>query len=204
MAAGDKLIEPFPLLWPIAQRRTQSARRVGAQQYKLTLTRYRDDLLDEIKKMDGRNIVLTSNVPVRRDGLPYADAREPIDPGVAVYFDRDSQDYCLAIDRYSGVKWNMAALAKTVEALRAIERHGSPSLLAHALGGFRQLPAHEANESWWVVLEVPSDTTSADLVAAARERLALRHHPDKGGSHDAMARINAAYERAVRDLRGAA
>lgn len=200
MATGDKVLEPFPLNWPIAQRRTQTARRVGAHQYKLGLARYRDDLLDELKKMDASRIVLTSNVPVRLDGLPYADAREPADPGIAVYFERDGADYCLAIDRYSSVKWNMAALAKTVEALRAIERHGSPSLLAHALGGFRQLPAHVANESWWAVLEIPNDTTSPKLVEAAHERLARMHHPDRGGSHERMARINDARDRALRDL----
>lgn len=193
----------FPLTWPIAQMRTRVGERKEAHWiYKRTLGLYRDDLLAELHRLGAEKVLISSNVPIRRDGSMIIDGmREPTDPGVAAYFERDSQPFVLACDRYTYVRCNVAGLAKVIEAMRAIERHGSPSLLMHAMSGFKQLPSHEANESWWVVLGVESTATRAD-VEAAHMALAERHHPDAGGQHDRMASINAARDRALRDLGG--
>jgi hypothetical protein len=43
-----------------------------------------------------------------------------------------------------------------------------------------------------------------ELIAAAYKILALRHHPDRGGSHEAMVAINKAYEALKRGQKGAA
>ena len=53
----------------------------------------------------------------------------------------------------------------------------------------------EAEFSWREILGVPP---TADAAAARRAmtRLALRYHPDKGGTPEQMTRINAAYEQA--------
>ena len=53
------------------------------------------------------------------------------------------------------------------------------------------------SESPFAVLGVPV-TASLDDLAAARRRLAQRHHPDLGGDAAAMQRVNAAYDEAVK------
>jgi hypothetical protein len=90
--------------------------------------------------MGAKEIVVSTNVPTRRDGLPYADAREPADPGVAVYFTHGKRQLVIACDSYSTVRANMRAVGATVEALRAIQRHGATSLLERAFTGFAALP----------------------------------------------------------------
>jgi hypothetical protein len=43
-------------------------------------------LLNEIKLLGGRLPVISTNVRLRRDGLPYANDHVPDDKGAAVYF----------------------------------------------------------------------------------------------------------------------
>ncbi|MCC5608930.1 hypothetical protein LC612_19610 [Nostoc sp. CHAB 5834] len=45
--------------------------------------------------MGAKNIIISSNVPTRQDGLPYARHKEPDDPGVAVYFKIKDKNYAL-------------------------------------------------------------------------------------------------------------
>lgn len=194
--------EGFPLTWPIAQRRTRSGEHTNAGWiYKQTLAAYRDILIAEFKRLGATKVVISSNVPLRRDGVMSDGAREPDDPGVAVYFERDGLPFVIGCDKYTHVRCNVAGLGKTIEAMRAIERHGSPSLLQHAMSGFKQLAAHEALESWWVVLGIESTATLAE-VERAHERLAQQHHPDRGADGARMAAINAARDRARRDIGG--
>jgi hypothetical protein len=48
--------------------------------------RARDGLLHEVCLLGATNVVISTNVPTRGDGLPYSDERRLDDPGVAVYF----------------------------------------------------------------------------------------------------------------------
>ena len=68
-----------------------------------------------------QDTVISTNVPTRLDGLPRSGAREPFDPGVAVYWqERSGARRVMAIDRYTTVADNLAAVAATLEAMRAI------------------------------------------------------------------------------------
>lgn len=61
-------------------------------------------------------------------------------------------------------------------------------MIEAAFTGFTALPAPEQS---WQVLGVAHDATREQIEAAHR-RLAMEHHPDRGGDGDRMARINAA------------
>ena len=163
--------------------------------------------LQELDLLDTRHLVISSFVPTKRDGLPYANSPEPSDPGVAVYFDRyipsprsrrfdEWKPFVIACDHYTKFRWNLRAIAMTVEALRTIARHGASSMLEQAFTGFAALPpASNGAKPWWEVLGV--DQTS--LFAVVRDawlELVKIHHPDAGGSTARMAEINAAYEAA--------
>lgn len=190
--------ERYPLHWPVGMPRT--AYRVPAR-FEVEFGRSRDELLRSIELLGGRHLILSSNVPVRQDGLPYSNMPEPKDPGVAVYFDRSIQGiakpFVIACDHYSKVRWNVRAIWATVEALRSIQRHGASSMLEQAFTGFAALPAAGAVKSWWEVLGV-SEHASGDDVRKALRLLAAIHHPDRGGDASRMAEINSAYEQAMK------
>lgn len=194
-------IEAFPLTWPDAQQRTPPGRRREAA-FKTGLGTARDELLRELRLLGAREIIVSTMIGLRRDGMFRADEVEPSDPGVACYFKRAGHDYVIACDAYRKVRWNVRAVGLTVEAMRTIQRHGSSQMLEQAFTGFMALPAHAAEPSWWETLGVPSTITgdAAAELKAARDAKAWEVHPDRGGSDDAMARVNRAYDNARRDL----
>jgi hypothetical protein len=188
-------VEAFPLQWPDGWPRTT---RRGRPRYKVAYEAALWDLNKELRLMEARNVVVSSNVPVRRDGMPYADAarRRQDDPGVAVYFVRRGEQQVIACDKWDSVAANVRAVGLTVEALRGIERAGASELLDRAFTGFKALPAAgEATGGWWQVLGV-ARTATRDEVRDAYRALARKHHPDVGGDAGAMAMINRAYEQA--------
>lgn len=197
---GDLLLEAYPLTWPTDQARTPAQQRDRGT-FKVGMGTARDEMLRELGRMGAKEIVVSTNVPVRRDGLPYADAREPADPGVAVYFTHGKRQLVIACDSYSTVRANMRAVGATVEALRAIQRHGATSLLERAFTGFMALPPKGGGDvPWREVLGVDPSATLEQAKAAYRE-LARRHHPDAGGDPETMARINRAFQQAEEAFR---
>lgn len=195
--------ERFPLYWPEGQPRTKH--RTSAS-FKVELVQARDELMHSLKLLGAKNVILSSNIPIRTDGLPRAGLPEPTDPGVAAYFDRRvGSDYnaplrpfVIACDAYSKVRWNVRAVGGTVEALRAIQRYGATSMLEQAFTGFAALPpAHVAPKAWWEVLELDPDA-SPDAVRQRVRELAAVHHPDRGGDPKRMVEINQAHERFLR------
>lgn len=146
-------------------------------------------VLSSLQRMGfNRSVIISSNLALRNDGLPRSGQRAPDDPGVAVYWGVGKATRCMAVDRYDRVADNLAAIASTLEAMRAIERHGGAAILDRAFTGFVALPSPE---QWWQVLDVPMNATREQIDAAYR-RLAMAHHPDRGGDAAQMARINAA------------
>src|SRR3954467_15855639 len=92
---------------------------------------------------------------------------------------------CMAIDRYTRVADNLAAIAATLEAMRAIERHGGGAILERAFLGFAALP-EKASSPWWRDVLGISATAPATwpLVEELFRALAKVHHPDVGGSRE--------------------
>lgn len=193
----EQPIEAYPLQWPAGWRRAQGRRSANFSTYgrALSIMDGVQRVLRELDQLGVRNrddIVISSNVPLRLDGLPRSDQREPPDPGVAVYWVRRGmkQPKCMAIDRYTRVADNLGALAATLAAMRAIERHGGAEILDRAFTGFVALPAPEQP---WQTLGLDTSRPSREQVEEAYSRLAMKHHPDRpGGDTQTMARINAA------------
>lgn len=93
----------YPLQWPEAfpRTRSRSVSRFGVN----TFGRARDHLLDELKRMGASGTILSTNVPLRQDGLPYADfeRRHISDPGAAIYFKWKGGQRVLACDRWTQI-----------------------------------------------------------------------------------------------------
>jgi hypothetical protein len=186
----------YPLTWPAGQPRTKSRKR---SPFKVTFGKALDELIWSLRQLGAADIVISSNVPTKRDGLPYADEDDYDEPGVSLWFNRKNKPFVIACDAYRSPRDNIRALGLTIDALRSIERHGSASLMEQAFTGFTALPAHAAEPSWYEVLGV-APTAPIDEIKAAYRRLAFEAHPDRGGAEENMKRINVAYQSACRDL----
>lgn len=198
----------YPLSWPVGWKRTSAYERQqapfsrgGAKRFDtaanqlvstpkrpLTVADAIQRLSGELARLGASDEILSTNVPVRLDGLPRSGQSEPADPGAAVYFKLKGKPRCLACDRWTRVADNIAAIAQHIDALRRIERYGVGTM-EQAFAGYAALPA--SPHDWWIVLEVTPDATTAQIDDAFR-RLAKKAHPDAGGSHEQMARLNAA------------
>lgn len=188
-------IEAYPLAWPDGWPRRQSWERKDSA-YQVEFGKARDDLLRELRLMGARDVVLSSYVPLRRDGLPYANTSEPKDPGIAVYWtDRKGHPRVIACDVWRRVRENMRAVGIAIESIRSLERTGASEILERAFAGFARLPA---SSDHWGVLGIRK-ASRAELDARYRE-LARQHHPDRGGDAAVMASINAAYKAAAAEL----
>lgn len=196
-------VEAHPLHWPAGRPRTAPHRRERAR-FDTSMASARHAIVREIERLTGTRrfgdagIVISTNLELRRDGLPYASRKAPDDPGVAVYFNYGGQQRCFACDRWIRIEDNMQAIAKTIEALRGIERWGTGDMLEAAFTGFTALPSPDAEPHWRDVLG-PCQTL--DEARAAYRRAAAVAHPDKGGSDKQMAEINRAWRQAQEDLR---
>lgn len=140
---------------------------------------------------------------LRIDGLPYANAR-PKSPRVRLSFEAPGigpQAYMS--ETYGTWQENLRGIVMTLDRLRAVERYGATrgkqqyrgwaGLPAKAWDGFKDRAeavaflkrAAELNGEW------NGDVDGLYRAAAAR------HHPDKGGTDDMMAKINQARKVAV-------
>jgi hypothetical protein len=136
------------------------------------------------------NVIVSTNIRPRLDGMPRSSGGAPDDPGVAVYWSRKGRTECIAVDRYDRVADNLAAIAASLDALRAIERHGGAQILERAFSGFTALPAPEQP---WQVLGLTTSKPTREQVMQAWRALISKHHTDRpGGDQDLAARINRA------------
>lgn len=186
-------IDPFPLHWPEGWERTRRPKRAA---YKVSMAQARDELVTELTRFGAKHILITSNLPLRRDGLPLATRAKIVDPGVAVYFEREEEEYCVPCDAWDSVEANMRAIGLTIENLRAIQRHGTRQMVAAAASGYRALPAQAGGTGWWDLLGIPTDS-SVDAIERRYRELARSMHPDHGGSQEAFAALTEAYRQAL-------
>ena len=223
-------IEAFPLCWPDGWQRTPDHIRDDGHRFKtgngyegygdtrryvgkkiILFDRARQLLVDELGRLNAKGVILSTNVPLRLDGQPRADAARARldDPGVAVYFTYKGKQMVMAADRFSNLAANTRSLGLAIEALRQLERHGGGVMMERAFAGFTALPPPEGSKpkrAWWVVLNYSDDPEaradlSVDEVEARFKTLAKRRHPDvTGGSAELMAELNEAREDAVRAL----
>lgn len=166
------------LKWPPGWERTPKIRKQWGDRFKL------EDadtiLLYELKKLGASEIAISTD-------------RTGIDEGVAVYFTLRGEPRVMACDRYNTQLANMRSLGLAVQAMRQLERHGGGAMADRAFVGFAALPPPR---SCWDILgiEPASDRTVIERAFRAK---ALKHHPDQGGSHKAMAELVAARDEAM-------
>ncbi len=204
-------IPAYPLQWPEGWPREQPehrtrarfSKRRGASAYggnwrpqkQLSVAQATDRLRGELQRMGihDEDMVISTDLKLRLDGFPRSSQAEPDDPGAAVYWRTvEGETRCMAIDRYDRIADNLAAIAATLEAMRAIERHGGAAILDRAFTGFTALEG-PGSEHWSTVLGV--DPGAGPIVVQTAYRAARRRtHPDTGGNAEDFHRIQRAWE----------
>lgn len=194
----------YPLAWPPGwQRLSGRERKAAAFNVGGNSTQRRLEISDAVKRLytelaafdvKDETVVISTNLRPRLGGEPVQP--KDLDPGVAVYWERKGARQCMAIDRYDRVADNLAAVAATLNAMRAIDRHGGATILDRAFTGFTALPSPEQA---YQVLGVGANATKAEIDRAYK-RLAAEHHPDRGGDLQQMARINVARDQLMRSI----
>jgi hypothetical protein len=183
----------YPLAWPEGLPRSKTRVR---SPFKVALPRAVADLEDALRLfgtdtgLPVKGVVISSNVTLG--------ASRPADQGVAVYFDWDGAQRCIAVDRFPSVEANVRAIYSILEGRRQEMRYGGLVIVRAAFRGFAALPAPI---DWRAVLGVGPEA-DLDMVEAAWRDRARAHHPDQpGGSAAAMTEINAARAAARKELR---
>lgn len=137
---------------------------------------------DEVRRMRGAGLTITTQP---------GDS----DPGVVVAFRLPGdKPVVFPCDRYTVKGQNLAAIAATLEAKRAIERHGV-STLEREFAGYAALPASiilPTRTPPHVVLGVQEDAPREVIDAAYKARV-LKTHPDRGGDAQAFQEVQDAY-----------
>jgi hypothetical protein len=192
------MIDAYPLQWPQAWPRSDQLKRAS---FKTPFSHARDELLRELKRLGATDVVISSNMMIRQDGLLYAKQRVPDDRGVAVYFNLDGEPQCIPCDKWTQVQDNLQAIRLTVEALRGLERWGAKEMVKAAFRGFKALPSstivtpYQAR-LWYEVLEV-SPNASSEVIRAAYRQMLLKHHPDQGGDVAKFHEVQKAFKQAT-------
>lgn len=141
--------------------------------------------------------VLTANVPVGGHGSFKSNQSEPLDRGVAFYFEMEGKSIVLACDKWNRVADNITAIAKTLEAMRGMDRWGVTEC-ERVFTGFAALPETSVTGATFydvlgLVRDVPPTLERIDACYRAK---AWAAHPDHGGSDEAMAALNTARDQA--------
>ena len=186
--------EAFPLDWPLGYARTKNRKYSRFQQTPGAALSF---LRQEVSRLGGKNLVVSTSLPVRKDGGIYAEylAKKVDDPGVAIYFDLNGEPIAMCCDQYDRVFDNAYALGKSVEALRGIDRWGCSEFMKRAFTGFKALPesGSATSENWAEeVLSVqPGDTW--DRVKFLYRQRVKDSHPDTGGTAEMFDLVQRAF-----------
>lgn len=149
-----------PLVWtgpttPAEQRRS---RRAFKASWPSTL-----DLLDrELYYLDARTLVIEADFAdgdIRLDGMPRANARQPVHPGVRIAFESMHGPLIYATDSCEFWQHNVRSIALGLEALRAVDRYGVTKR-GEQYTGWKALPSGTS--------DVASDMTAAQALAVLR------------------------------------
>lgn len=183
-----------PLRWPEGVARS---RLIERSRFDATIKGSRDQLLDQLRIMGARNALLTTDMELRRDGLPYANQKQPADKGIAVYFLWRGKQMTFACDRWDKVEDNVRAVAKTIEAIRGIERWGASDMMERAFSAFEALPppSGAAPLTCWQILNMEQTSNRAAIERAYR-LAAKAAHPNAGGTREEWDALTAAFEQA--------
>jgi len=166
-------------------------------------------LESEMTAVSAKDAILTAFIPknqIRADGWPLSSAKAA-GPGLILSFTSNGQPREFAADHYDDWKDNLYAVAKTLEALRGINRWGGASS-GKQYAGFSPVLAPDAqpmpasfasSQSAAVFLADHAEGWSAGqilnnslVLKSAYNAASIKLHPDTGGTHEGFVQLQQA------------
>ncbi len=206
----NNTITKSPLCWPDAVPRTAPHRRGSPKFDDRSLDQAARFTIHEINRLNKRrwdyqdeNVIISSNLKLRQDGLPLSNQPEPADSGIAVYFTLKINRNGKLIERpivMSCDKWkkpadNLYAIGKDIEAQRSRERWGCTNY-EQAFRGYLAIPERCGGKAWWETLGIlPS--ANRDTVEQAYKIRAKVAHPDTAGTNGEFVALKEAFDQAM-------
>lgn len=144
----------------------------------------RADILAEFGRWNaqaGSQVVSDYDLPMFRPGVKEAEV---------VYFLRGRR-VPVRMNKWDDFATNLRCCYLIIRDMRLAEARGMDEAMREA---YTALPAPKTERDPWEVLGLRPGVSAGQIEAAYRA-LAKEHHPDSGGSTEAMATLNAAYER---------
>ena len=198
---------------PIEQWPGEQTRGRKTAQFRSTYIQTLDLLENELNYLHAKEIVLQAFISwrdLRNDGWPRSDASFT-GPGVILTFESTKGPLSFPCDRYDDWQDNLRGIALSLEALRAVDRHGV-TRRAEQYQGWRKIAGPAAPNNGAMDKEADAlflaghglESTGAVSIAAMKGNAAARKqayqsaaaklHPDKpGGSHDEFVKLQEAY-----------
>lgn len=177
----DAVVRPISS-WPGAQTAHREYSRFGASEGDSWAL-----LKRELKMLQARNIVIQLALrenQIRNDGWPYASAR-PAHPGIIIAFDSRYGPLKYATDKFHTFAENLRGLAKSLEALRMVDRYGVTKS-GEQYKGWKELasgPSSEGDSERGRSLIEKHGSVAAALMAT---------HPDHEGDREDYEAVQAA------------
>lgn len=194
--------------WPSELERTEPGDREQTSKFDVTLGDAIKGIKREMNRLEVDDWRLSTAMPQRKtDGLPYASAAEPDDPGVALRWTMDGADYAIACDHYTRVRDNTRVIGLYVHEKRKMENR--PVTTGQSEFATARLPPadedaiaappatteDELDEDPHVILEVSPDAPDEVVDAAFKAQVKdLEGHPDTGGSSGRFQKLQRARE----------
>jgi len=217
------MTETHPLRWPDGWKKTAADKRERGRQFirggyngSLPTFAYgRNGVIEELRKLGAKNVVISTSVDVRFDGVPRSgvepDRLNFKEPGAAIYFTLNGRQMVVAQDAFDSPAVNLRSLTLAIEAFRTLGRHGGGAMMDRAFDGFTALPppsGMKPKRPWWQVLRYSEDLDDREFLSVAEvearyKSLAKRYHPDAGGGEAEMRELNVARDEAVAFLKTA-
>ena len=148
----------------------------------------------ELTHLEAFRIVLQADfreADIRLDGMPRADACQPVHPGIILSFESRVGPQRYASDAHLFWQHNVRGVALGLEALRAVDRYGI-TRSGEQYAGWKQLTAGSGLTTREAAMALLTDLVGGgggfDL-ALAYKRALKKAHPDGGGTQELFAQV---------------
>lgn len=184
------MIQNFPLQWPVGYPRCQTPTTCA---FKTSLSKAANGIAAELKRFKATDVIISSNLQYRDDGIPYARQTKLDDTGVAVYFKFNDQQRVICCDKWIHVEDNMHAIQLTIQAMRGMDRWGVSEILERIFTGFKALPEGDGVDPYNILKSKKTD--SFEVIQTNYRKLVKQFHPDNphSGNNEKFLQIQNAW-----------
>lgn len=179
-----------PLLWKDHIKPTLNRKKSSFKAH--TVFKSCKMLAQQLTRMKAKDCIITSNIPTNTNGFISA-KNIGLNPGCSVYFKLNGMQKVIQVDSYLGADENLYAVAKSVEAIRNLDRWGGAQVMDGVFSGFAALPSPETVTTVAMIYYFDGFNSKASARAQYLD-WCKKLHPDNGGDATDFQEMKRQYE----------